>query len=377
MATPIFHANRTRFLQTIPQVTSVSETWSNRPLFEPNTAFLDILSDQLQNNPSDPTALPQTAANWLNRRFGANYLASTDIAVCSGVKSAVQTLLAGLVTEGTEVLLPEPCADYWVPLITLYGGVPVLISLEGPEFKFNWDKIHKSITQNTQLLIIPSPNSFTGKALEEEDYLKIEKIIRNSHIKIVTEESGNLLHFEKLNRSSICSYPTLRERCFVCYDLTHAMGSEQWPMAFIAAPKALFQLAYPSFHFLHQAPAHEVQQAYSIFWNSSDLVEQRTHFIQQHVEQNLKTLGMLHLNILPVKFGFHALCTFDTNTAESDLAFAHTLLSEQGIALWPLSLNYQNRAKCSFLRINLSVPSNEMQNIAHQMVRTTPQSPLE
>ena len=63
----------------------------------------------------------------------------TDITITPGGTYAIYTALTTILRPGDEVIIFEPAYDSYIPNVEINGAIPVLIDLQFPEFKINWN----------------------------------------------------------------------------------------------------------------------------------------------------------------------------------------------------------------------------------------------
>lgn len=69
--------------------------------------------------------LREEIAAYYNRRFGIKYEPKTDVLVTVGGSEAIDACFRAIVSEGDEVIVPEPSFVCYSPLVSLCRGVPV------------------------------------------------------------------------------------------------------------------------------------------------------------------------------------------------------------------------------------------------------------
>ncbi len=83
--------------------------------------------------------------------------------VTNGGKHAVYNTFQTLCDEGDEVLLPAPYWTSYPEIITLAGGVPVVLpTSEVDEFRVTVEQLEAAYTPRTKALLFVSPSNPTG-----------------------------------------------------------------------------------------------------------------------------------------------------------------------------------------------------------------------
>lgn len=126
-----------------------------------------------------------------------------NVVVTSGVSEAISLLMAALVDEGDEVLLPSPCYPVYVPYVRLFGGVPKFYRLveEDGEWRLG-DDPSNLVTQRTKAVVIINPNNPTGAVLSEKEVAELVNAASSVGACVVSDEIYDELVLEGAYRST-------------------------------------------------------------------------------------------------------------------------------------------------------------------------------
>jgi len=123
---------------------------------------------------------------------------SNDILVTSGVTEAIFFLLAGLIENKNEILIPGPSYPLYINYAKFFDGIPVEYELnENDEWEPNIDDLRKKITDKTQAILICSPNNPTGVIYGEKKIKEIIDIAGEYNLPILSDEIYDQLTYEK------------------------------------------------------------------------------------------------------------------------------------------------------------------------------------
>ena len=123
----------------------------------------------------------------IEKIYGRKYNLDSEIVVTAGGTQALYAAITAVVSPGDEVIILEPAYDSYAPAVLINGGVPIYISLSPKDYSIDWDKVEKSISVKTKLIIINSPHNPTGSVLSQNDLTILEKIIRNKNIYLISD----------------------------------------------------------------------------------------------------------------------------------------------------------------------------------------------
>src|SRR4029078_11600040 len=149
--------------------------------------------------------------------YTTNVNPDTQITITPGGTYAIYTSLTTVLQPGDEVIIFEPGYDSYIPNVEINRAIPVLISLQFPEYKISWEEVKKKISPKTRVIMLNSPHNPTGAVLNEEDISQLRSIVNDTRILIVSDEVYEHLIFDGMQHLSMLRHPDLMERSFVCF----------------------------------------------------------------------------------------------------------------------------------------------------------------
>ena len=95
--------------------------------------------------------------------------------------------------------------------------MPVIVPLQLPDYRIDWDAVAAAITPRTRLLMINSPHNPTGSIVTADDIAALTAIVRRSGIYIVSDEVYEHIIFDGARTRACpairsCRRPQLRRR---------------------------------------------------------------------------------------------------------------------------------------------------------------------
>ena len=122
--------------------------------------------------------LRQEISFYLNSRYHVSYQPDDEILVTIGASEAIDLALRALISDGDEVLVPDPSYVSYAPGVVFAGGLPVPVETKQEDaFRLRADILEKAITPRSKLLILPYPNNPTGAIMDKEDLESIAEVI--------------------------------------------------------------------------------------------------------------------------------------------------------------------------------------------------------
>jgi len=121
-----------------------------------------------------------------------------DILITSGVTEGIFFIIAGLLDNKDELLIPGPSYPVYINYSKFFDGIPVEYELdEENNWEPNIDDLRKKITDKTQAILLASPNNPTGIVYSEKKIREIINIAGEHDIPLVSDEIYDQIIYEK------------------------------------------------------------------------------------------------------------------------------------------------------------------------------------
>ena len=172
----------------------------------------------------------------LKRDNNLNYKAS-QVCVSNGAKQAILNVLASIINDGDEVILPAP---YWVSydeMVKMMGGKSVFVetSIE-TEFKITADQLENAITPKTKALLYSSPCNPSGSYYTYEELESIANVIaKHPQITIISDEIYEFINYDG-KHTSIGEFSQVYEQTAVINGMSKAFAMTGWRIGYSACP---------------------------------------------------------------------------------------------------------------------------------------------
>lgn len=113
-----------------------------------------------------------------------------NILVTAGGSEAFQMILACILDDGDEIMIPEPYYPNYASSVALAGAriVPVPTSPLDGYFYADREKIESCITEKTRALFITSPGNPTGNVLSKDELKLILDIVKKHDLYLICDE---------------------------------------------------------------------------------------------------------------------------------------------------------------------------------------------
>lgn len=181
--------------------------------------------------------LRQEIANKLRRENGIDYK-PTEVLVTCGLSEAVFAVLAAILEEGDEILVPDPVWLNYVNVPLFLKAVPVTYSLkEENDYQMDLGEIQSKITARTRAVVIVTPNNPTGGVLSEEMLKGLSELVIANDLMVIADEVYERLIYGEAKHISIASLPGMKERTFTMNGMSKAYSMTGWRLGYVAAPE--------------------------------------------------------------------------------------------------------------------------------------------
>lgn len=307
-----------------------------------------LVSEAMKNDFNQYSPMPgwmplrEAIAEKISFLYHTNVNPDTEITITPGGTYAIYTAITSVLQPGDEVIVFQPCYDSYIPNVVVNGGVPVLVNLQFPEYKIDWEEVRKKITDKTRMIIINTPHNPTGAVLTEEDMQQLRSIVANTNIIIVSDEVYEHIIFDNVAHQSILRYPDLLARSFVCFSFGKVYHCTGWKLGYCVAPPE-FTKEFRKVHQFNCFSCHTPSQvALATFLQDKETYLSLPQMMQQKRDYFLRLMRHTRFNMLDSKGSYFICAQYNQISDESDKDFAIRITREYGVASIPVSAFYQS-----------------------------------
>ncbi len=294
--------------------------------------------------------LRETIAQKVESLYNNKISASDNITITPGGGYAICTAFTTILDPGDEAIVFEPAFDSYIPNIVSCGAIPVILQLEYPSYKINWDKLKSAITPKTKAIIINSPHNPTGTVMGDDEMLQLQEILRDTKIFLISDEVYEHLTYDGLEHNSVLKYPELFERSFACFSFGKVYNCTGWKLGYCIAPKAWMT----EFRKIHQYNAFccftPTQVAIAEHLKTPSSYLELKNFMQKKRDLFISLMENTGFDLLPANGGYFISATYDKISTMGGLDLAMHLTKSVGVATIPYSTFYSNGEDHKILR---------------------------
>ncbi|WP_226064801.1 pyridoxal phosphate-dependent aminotransferase [Kaistella polysaccharea] len=164
----------------------------------------------------------------------------SQICVSNGAKQAILNVLASIINDGDEVILPAPFWVSYEEMVKMMGGIGIVVqtSIE-TEFKITAAQLEQAITPKTKALLYSSPCNPSGSYYTYEELEAIANVVaKYPQITIISDEIYEFINYEG-KHTSIAEFPQVYEQTAVINGMSKAFAMTGWRIGYSACPKWL------------------------------------------------------------------------------------------------------------------------------------------
>ena len=177
---------------------------------------------------SAPGDLPLRAAvaEDLNARYGTSVRAS-DLFIGCGAAPELVAVIRALAVENSEFIAVAPFFPEYRPFVESSGGKLVVVPADIPNFQIDFAALEAALNENTQAIILNSPNNPAGTVYTAETLEKLSALLERKSaqfgktIYIISDEPYRELVYGGLTAPWI---PGIYDHTIVCYSWSKSLS---------------------------------------------------------------------------------------------------------------------------------------------------------
>jgi len=299
--------------------------------------------------------LRQAVADHYNRTQGLDFEAA-EITVTSGATEALAACFLGLIEPGDEVIVFQPFYDAYLPMIRRAGGVPKLVSLKPPHWRFDRAMLEAAFSPRTRLVVLNNPMNPTGVVLPDEDLALLAEFCVAHDAVCVCDEVWEQVVFAGARHRPLIAYPGMRERTVKIGSAGKMFGLTGWKVGFLCAAPGLTHALSRTHQFLTFTTPPNLQAA--VAWglaNLDDWFRDMPRDLERSRDRLTDGLRREGFSVLP-SAGTYFLCVdlAGSGITEGDRDFCLRAVKEAGVAAIPVSAFYEDDKVTSIVRLCFS-----------------------
>jgi aspartate/methionine/tyrosine aminotransferase len=320
------------------------------------------------------TGLPdlrQAVAAHYGRTQGLDLDWASEVTITSGATEALAVSFLGLIEPGDEVIVFQPFYDSYLPVIRRAGGVPRLVTLKPPRWRFDRAMLEAAFSERTRLVVVNNPMNPTGVVLPDEDLALLAEFCVAHDAVVVCDEVWEKVVFSGARHRPLMSYPGMRERTVKIGSAGKMFGLTGWKVGWLCAAPALTHALTRAHQFLTFTTPPNLQTA--VAWgleNAGDWFRDMPLGLERSRDRMAEGLQREGFVVLPAD-GTYFLCIDlkGSGIMEGDRDFCLRSVKEAGVAAIPVSAFYETEPVTHIVRLCFSKADETLDEGARRLAR--------
>ena len=283
--------------------------------------------------------LREAISNSIERKYHVQVNPATEVTITAGATEGIYAILTAIISTDDEVILFDPAYDCYAPAVRLNGGKPNHLTMKQPDFTIDCNEVEQANTPQTKAIIINTPHNPSGAILAQKDLLRLEKIVANKEITVVSDEVYEQIIFDSVHQSAL-RLNQLRKQSAIVYSFGKTFHVTGWKCGYVIAPEQL------------TAEIRKIHQ-YLVFSVSTPLQYALAEYLQNAENEDISALYLKKRDLfreiirasrfeLKSSYGtYFQLLSYNTISDLPDLKMAEKLTKEYKIASIPISVFYK------------------------------------
>ncbi|MBD2355635.1 pyridoxal phosphate-dependent aminotransferase [Tolypothrix sp. FACHB-123] len=281
--------------------------------------------------------LREAIAHKLKTDNGLDYKAE-NVIVTNGGKHSLYNLIVALIDPGDEVIIPAP---YWLSypeMVTLVGGVSVIVHTDASTgYKITPEQLRQAITPKTKLFILNSPSNPTGMVYTPEEIKALAEVVVDADIFVVSDEIYEKILYDGAEHISIGSLgKEIFARTLISNGFAKAYSMTGWRLGYLAGPVEIIKATSTiQGHSTSNVCTFAQYGAIAALESSQDCVEEMRQAFAKRRQVMLDRLNAIPGLSCPKPDGAFYLFPDISKTGLKSLEFCDALIEEHQVAVIP------------------------------------------
>ncbi|HEY8573144.1 aminotransferase [Phenylobacterium sp.] len=297
--------------------------------------------------------LRRAVAGHYRRHQGLDLDWQAEVTVTSGATEALAAAFFGLVEPGDEVVVFQPFYDAYLPLIRRAGGVPRLVSLQPPSWRFDRAMLEEAFSGGAKFVVLNNPINPAGVVLPDQDLALLAEFCVAHDAVAICDEVWEQVVFGNAVHRPLIAFPGMRERTVKIGSAGKMFGLTGWKVGFLCAAPQLTHTLARAHQFLTFTTPPNLQAA--VAWgleNSEAWFRDMPRDLERSRDRLVDGLSREGFAVLPCQGTYFVNVDLPASgVTEADRDFALRAVKHAGVAAIPVSAFYEEQPVTTILRL--------------------------
>lgn len=218
------------------------------PDFDTPGHIIDAARDAMENRANEPLPpegilpLREAIAERVHDVNGIDVDPETEVVVTNGGQEALFIMVLTALGPGDEMVVPEPNYNTYVDALDFAGGEKASVeTYPDDDFRIEPDLVRDAITDQTQALLMVSPNNPTANVIAPDTVEELVDIAVEHDLIILADDIYDHFIYDDFEHCSPASLPGAHERTLTLNALSKAYSMTGWRTGWIVGPEDLME----------------------------------------------------------------------------------------------------------------------------------------
>ena len=287
--------------------------------------------------------LREAVAQQFTQRYGVPVVPDEQVTVCCGATEAMMATMMAIIDPGDEVIIFEPFYENYGPDAILSGATPRYVALREPDWSFDPQELTAAFSNRTRAIILNTPNNPTGKVFTRDELGVIADLCQKWDVVAISDEIYEHIVYDGARHVPIASVEGMAERTVTINSLSKTYSVTGWRVGWAIAPASLTGAIRKVHDFLTVGAAAPLQEAgVTALGLDEAYYTELARGYQRRRDMLLEILERHHFTCYAPNGAYYIMTDIAGFGYSDDVAFAHYLVKEVGVAAVPGSSFYRH-----------------------------------
>jgi aspartate aminotransferase len=307
-------------------------------------------------------------ASYLNGRYAAG-VKSSEIIVTPGGKASIFLSVASYLNPGEEIIIPEPAFPAYSEVAYFVGAKPVFVPLRwlGPEMGFGLDveKIRSSVTKNTKMIVLNSPQNPTGALFKPSEVKKVYEIVKENNLVLLVDEIYDNFIYDNAEFKSILTESDWKDYVVYLNGFSKTFSMTGWRLGYTVVKEDVARKLTRLAVNVYSCPTSFAQKgAVAAITGTWEPVKSMIQLFQKRRDLMAKLLRQVpSFEVWPSKGAFYMFPNVSKFTKETGISsedLVERLINKYYVVTLPGSV-FPDKAGYDFIRLSFASSSEAIQ----------------
>jgi len=279
----------------------------------------------------------------------------TQITVTCGATEAMIAAMLGILDPGDEVIVFEPYYENYGPDAILADATPHYVTLHEPDWSIDPDELRAAFNAKSRGIVVNSPHNPTGKVYTRDELELIADLCREFDVIAFTDDIYEHLVFEG-EHIPLATLPGMAERTVSIHSMSKTYSVTGWRIGWTIAPADLSIGIRRVHDFLTVGAAAPLQAAaVTALAFPPEYYADLVAGYRERRDILVPALEAAGFRVHRPAGAYYVMTDIRDLTDEDDVAFAHRLIREPGVAAVPGS-SFFSRPELGRTKLRFAFP---------------------